>query len=480
MSFLVALAAFAAIISVYSTVVTIIVEGLHKVLGLRSSGLNEMLRAFYDETLTKLQPDGTLDHEKAVRREKGRGPSEGAKRFADRISLTESSRSPKFWYASRWPLVGRFFTERRQTLTTREFIESLAETPEGAALRRYPRADLRQAINISAYQFERLGDRYRSYFRSRANMLAVVVGIAVAVFANFDAIAVYRALSTNAELSSRVTLAIDHEQLELMRLRAQNVQGSTVTETNVDAAFNDAAEWTALAGNVRSLGVPIGRKMFPHCEGYEFTDAANAISGTSGTRGEGLQNNQYYDARCGKERQQPVNLIWKQNFDTFRKRPGATNGPVILDWFRYRWARIAAIGNNLETFMFWVLGIVVAGGLLGLGAPFWFKVFTRLSAVANPAARATLTASNSSGTTTSQAAQSVPSELSVRDGVSENNTTVIDELERGYVTVLTSQSDGISSPLEAASKLGSIEDARPGRQVGVRPRNLDQGRGSSG
>ena len=46
MSFFIALAAFAAIVSVYATVVTVIVEGFHKVFGLRSSGLNEAVRVF--------------------------------------------------------------------------------------------------------------------------------------------------------------------------------------------------------------------------------------------------------------------------------------------------------------------------------------------------------------------------------------------------------------------------------------------------
>ena len=61
-------------------------------------------------------------------------------------------------------------------------------------------------------------------------------------------------------------------------------------------------------------------------------------------------------------------------------------------WFSYRGHRMAAIGNNLQSFLMWALGVIVAGGLLGLGAPFWFKIFNRLSAMAIPAARATLTA----------------------------------------------------------------------------------------
>ena len=77
MSFLLALAAFAAIVAVYSTVVTVLVEGLQKVLALRSAGMNEMLRAFYDQTLASLQPSDTPDTERASL-EPGKKPSSAA------------------------------------------------------------------------------------------------------------------------------------------------------------------------------------------------------------------------------------------------------------------------------------------------------------------------------------------------------------------------------------------------------------------
>ncbi|MEO0882155.1 MAG: hypothetical protein AAFY34_05440 [Pseudomonadota bacterium] len=465
MSFLVALAAFAAIISVYSTIVTVLVEGLHKVLGLRSSGLNEMLRTFHDETLSKLQPDQTYDHERAFADEESKGPSKGAKRFADKIALAESSQSPKFWYASRWPLIGRFFKERRRTLTTLEFVECLAETPEGAALQHYPRAELRQALGVAAYQFERLGERHNTYFRSRANMLAVLVGIAVAAFANFDAIAVFRALSTNAELSSRVTLAINHERLELINQFANDGDASGI------ALLED--DFTDLAGNVRSLGVPIGRKMFPHCEGYAYTLEDARQADDAATRGEGLGESDYYDVRCAKVRQQPVNLIWKQSFGEFRTSEARRPGNVVIDWLGYRWTRIAAVRHNLETFLYWLLGVFVAGGLLGLGAPFWFKIFTRLSSVARPATGATLSTVNATDLTSEQKPLIAADDVSVRNGVRSSDPEIIDQLERGYVMVLTSQTDGIISPLEAATKHASLEDAKPGRQFGTRPSDHD-------
>ncbi|MEO1188297.1 MAG: hypothetical protein AAFW60_04420, partial [Pseudomonadota bacterium] len=136
MSFLLALAAFAAIVAVYSTVVTVLVEGVQKVLALRSAGMNEMLRAFYDQTLASLQPSDTPDAERASL-SASKTPSAAAKEFADSITRRTPSESLKFWYIRNWPLIGHIFASRRQKLSTLQFIESLAETKEGAALARH-------------------------------------------------------------------------------------------------------------------------------------------------------------------------------------------------------------------------------------------------------------------------------------------------------------------------------------------------------
>ena len=455
MSFFIALAAFAAIVSVYATVVTVIVEGFHKVFGLRSSGLNEAARVFYDDTLRELQPQNVSDEERVSSPNSKRGPSLGAQKFADQVCQVSEAGSPKFWYLRRWLIIGSLLKERKKTLSPIEFIENLAETPEGAALRHHGRAGLRRALTIAAYQFERIGDRQAEYFRARAKVLSVLVGIGVAFFANFDALTIYNSLATNTAMSARVSLAIDHQKLELLRASAQGDPGREVT--SFLAGDNG---WSSLATDVRDLGIPIGRKMYPYCEDYdpaEPTVTANAA-----------HSKIYYDQRCGTERQLKINNeIWKKTFKEYRDGLGADKSWFVIDWLGYRTNRILAVRDNLSTVAMWLLGVLVGGGLLGLGAPFWFGVFSRLSSIATPAAARVVR--NTPVVESKHVELAAQSDHSVRNHHPDKETQTADWYERAFARAYTSQHGGLISPMDAAEQLGSVHEAVPGHRYGDRP-----------
>ncbi|MEL7032185.1 MAG: hypothetical protein AAGL97_01340 [Pseudomonadota bacterium] len=456
MSFLLALAAFAAIVAVYSTVVTVLVEGLQKVLALRSAGMNEMLRAFYDQTLATLQPGDTPTADRADL-SANKKPSNAAKDFADSITRRTPSESLKFWYIRSWPLIGHIFASRRQKLSTLQFIESLAETKEGATLARHEPGQLREALTTAAYQYERLGETQSEYFQSRAKLLSVIVGMVVAIFINFDAITVYKELSTNAALSSRLTLAMDQEKLNLV----QKVAGADDAELESSSLMTPAIQQAA--GDLRALGIPIGRKMFPHCEGYSHTPTDQIIPVTS-SQAEAIVATEYFDRRCGKSRQQTVNQTWALSFEDFLTIQGASPSGFMDTagyWISYRGHRVAAIGNNLQSFLMWALGVIVAGGLLGLGAPFWFKIFNRLSAMAIPAARATLAAPP-------KTPGAPPVMVKVSD-VRPAGSSDPEDLERGFLTVIGRNKVMVSAAEANADGIGRLEDALPGIKRGERP-----------
>lgn len=466
MSFFIALAAFAAIVSVYATVVTVIVEGLHKVFGLRSSGLNEAVRIFYDETLRKLQPENASDNERASPPNDKPGPSEGARKFADEVCKVSEAGSPKFWYLRRWPLIGGMLRERKKTLSTIELVESLAETPEGAALRHHGRAGLRRALNIAAYQFERISERQAEYFRARAKVLSVLIGFAVAFFANFDALAIYNSLATNTAMSARVTLAIDHQRLEVLRA---STLGQPEEQLTSHLAGDSA--WQGLATDVRDLGIPIGRKMYPYCEGYahakDRVETSGAGSRDVAKRKDKIIHDGYYDQRCGTERQAEINEIWNNSFQAYRDDLGDKTGLLFVDWLGYRTQRILAVRTNLETFSMWLLGVLVGGGLLGLGAPFWFGVFSRLSSIATPAAARAL--NNTSALESRRAGLVEDTGHSVRNNHPDQETQTADWYERAYSRAYTGKNGGLVSPLDAAERLGTVQEAIPGHQYGDRP-----------
>lgn len=367
---LLALVGFAAVVAVYSTIVSVLVEGLHKMFGLRSAGLSEMLRTFYDQKLGYLQPEDTPPEFGAPTPTGSHIASPQARTFAASMTRRSASENLRPWYVRRWFGIGQILSSRVQKMNTLQFIERLAETPEGQALVGHDRPHLRRALTAAAYEYERVGEAQSDYFRSRANMISVLAGIAVAFFVNLDAITLYKELATNATLSARLSTLADTSRFQ----QAQFAFDGAGSVDPLAAAFTPA-DLEGLKTTFLDMGVPVGRKMFPHCEDYKAV--SNAV----------FSAEDYRDDRCGLPNQAGVNRTWQQSYVDFR---GAA--PASWDqWLDYRWSRIAAIGDNPGTFAMWFLGVVIGGGLLGLGAPFWFRLFARGAAMVAPMARLTVT-----------------------------------------------------------------------------------------
>lgn len=449
MSFLLALVAFAAVIAVYSTIVSVIVEGLHKLFGLRSAGMSEMLRAFYDQHLARLQPDNTPPEALAPVRDNTVRGSPQAQDFARAMARHAPSENVRFWYIRRlWPFK-YIFTSRRQRMSTLEFIEQLAETPQGAALAGHDREGLRAALAAAAYDFERLGESQGVYFRSRAKFLSVITGIVVAFFVNIDAIALYKELASNATLSARISTL--GESGALLAL-GDSVNAGTIS---VEQANELRTNLAGAASEFTSLGIPVGRSMFPHCQGYVKSPGPAQASqeGSDAPLPDPLDT--FVDDRCALSAQEDVNATWAQTYAQFLDDEGieASWG----NWFSYRWQRITAVFNNFQTFFMWFIGVIIAGGLLGLGAPFWFKLFTRGAALVAPMARAQLAAAPAANAPTRVEAR--PEDTTVRNPTHAS----VEDLERGYLTVL-GRTDLLRTPAESLSG-GPV----PGREYGVRP-----------
>lgn len=440
MSFLLALVAFAAVIAVYSTIVSVIVEGLHKIFALRSSGMSEMLRAFYDQRLARLQPDNTPPEALAPVREPTTRGTPQAQSFAQSMARHAPSENTRFWYIRNLPLLKSIFSTRRQRMSTLEFIEQLAQTPQGAALAGHDREGLRTALTAAAYEFERLGDTQGAYFRTRAKFLSVIAGITVAFFVNIDAIALYKELASNATLSARVSTLVESGAMTQIDsiFSGGDVNGATATQAQAD--------FEQLASSFTQLGIPVGRAMFPHCQGY-------TPSGEAAATGSDLRTN-YVDERCGLQAQQDVNVTWSKSYRDFL----GPRDPSWSAWFQYRGERITAVFNNLSTFFMWFVGVLIAGGLLGLGAPFWFKLFSRGAALVAPIARGQLAQAPAANVPTRIEAR--PEDTTVRNPT----TTSIEDLERGYLTVL-----GRTDLLRTAPESFNGLSPAPGREFGTRP-----------
>ncbi|MEO0815915.1 MAG: hypothetical protein AAFX86_01285 [Pseudomonadota bacterium] len=447
MALLLALVGFAAVVAVYSTIVSVVVEGIHKMFALRSAGMSEMLRNFYDQKLANLQSNDTPPEQSAPGATGSHVASADSRNFAHSMTRRAASENLRPWYIRRWPLIGQILSSRVQKMSTLQFIERLAETPEGQALARHDRPRLRRALTAAAYEFERIGEAQTEYFRSRANMVSVLAGIAVAFFVNLDAITLYKELATNATLSARLSTLAESSSFQ----QAQNLTEEGAT-TQISAALN-SPDLQGLKTTFLDMGVPVGRKMFPYCEGFVVASEADAET--------------YRDTRCNVEleRGEAKTVSWQQSYGDYLQASSSSHSIGTLAGHVSN--RGVAIWNNPGTFTMWLVGILIGGGLLGLGAPFWFRLFARGAAIVAPMARLTLS-SPVPGSSKPQAEVTATVPAHRLGAVRRPLDLRPAELERAYLTVL-----GRGTEVELSEEEDAWSDQHreppPGRVIGTLP-----------
>jgi len=172
-----ALAAFAGAMAVLSTVVSVVVEALHNVFGLRRSGLEEMLRAIYELERSR-HPTHYGD---------GDAAKVSPHAFARQITRSPSVH-PRAWHLKQAPGLSWIFSSRLERLGPVQLAEQVANTPMGDRLAALPADRQKAELSALVYQFNRLGDAQSAYFKARAMVMSVLVAISFAFVANVDAI----------------------------------------------------------------------------------------------------------------------------------------------------------------------------------------------------------------------------------------------------------------------------------------------------
>lgn len=331
MSWLVALAAFAGIMAVFSTVVTVAVEAFHKALSLRRSGLQEMLRSMYARVITRVDPGLSQDDRKTRMK--------AAARFANNMTRSPSfGGEGRWWWPANW---GLNLSQRKfENLSKRQFAEQLAETEFGQRLIGADRQTIQRTLAELAYEFDRTGVAQSAYFKRRAKMVSGLLAFVFVAIGNINAIEIYQHLARNEASAGRTINFVEAVLNENMRNEPQN-GGS---ESEVVSQYIDSIQ--KVQAQTR---LPIGRAYFPYCEGL-------ALPGEAAPRP--------VDTRCrngAASMQLPIPFTDKE----------LSLPTSLAEAFR-------SPGN----WLIWTLSIIATAGLLGLGAPFWFDVFNKAAALA--------------------------------------------------------------------------------------------------
>ncbi len=428
MDVLTALAAFAAIMVVFSTIVTVAVEAVHKLFCLRRSGMDEMLRSLYDGAigprLANLNGDPGASPEDANPAKVSRA----AQRFARDATESHSfAGKGRWWWLRNIPLLNLLFQRRFERLTTLQFAEQMARTEAGRTLLKTDRDTQRAVLGAVAYEFERFGDAQSDYFRRRAKVLSVAVGLVVAASLNLDAVALFRSLYSNPDAAQGVLAAVDTEQLNTLAASAQQKtqalaaspvaeegqpQADTAAidnlESDIETLTSEVKELRAAAASMSTLEVAYGAGIFPYCR---------AEAGAA------------RDSRCGD-----------------------TLGYGGLWTAEQRAALAARLQSSAGDTAVWLLSLAGMAGLLGLGAPFWFNLFRKLAGYA-PTAKLTqlVRADVADPVMASSATASKPRPVRDTDASGQ------DALLRAF-TIAAGGNEGWEKPPAIASSPGAMEE----------------------
>lgn len=378
MEYLEAVLAFAVVMIILATFVTGLVEIAARFLALRSRVLGVMLQRFAERELLPLV-HRRIEAALEAKRQRGEAPGGTVPKVEARRLLSRLLVNPvAFSVSSPWETADdRGRAGQVENLSVYAFLQRFAKTELGQALARECRDELQPILVDIARTYERYAAASREVFRRKANYISGLLAIALAFALNVNAPLLFSHLVANPAArdaliaqgeTAYAAFQAQQTQLEgaLERLEAlepqdqgegaEQVPADTAgvaadarTEADREAAIEALREslqalrdGAAQAEALEDLGLPILGNAAPFdraawCRAVKAWDADGEA-----------------DADPGEERDACLN-------DEDRELS-------FKELARSGW-----------TLLVWVPGVLLGGVLIGLGGPFWFRVFESLS-----------------------------------------------------------------------------------------------------
>lgn len=311
--------AFALALAGLASVCTVLIEILHRVAGLRAKGLRLMLEAYFDQVLRPRL-----------------GEVDTAALRADLIDkLTRNVLLERLHPSSTGgQVLGGLYRRRLLQATSVSLEDFLKRLPESEVFRKIEartQVEAQQILQQLADRYEEYGEAARDYFKRRAQLLSLLMGIALALVANIQAVRIFDTFVKNPDLAARMAAQADKIETTLEQARGTNT---------TDDLANIQADFKQVSANLKAyeaFGLPIGWRYYPNCFGLGAGDPdCNAVR----------------DAAAGKSKDEAV-CTFSSICKTFSNDPA---GAVL-----------------------WVLTVIITGILIGLGGPFWFDLAMRLT-----------------------------------------------------------------------------------------------------
>lgn len=332
MNYLIAVLAFSAVMVVFATLATVMVEAFHKVIGARANNFQEMLTKLYEDVIEPQVITKTEDATDEL--------IKGADNFVEKI--VQNPAIQRVGFLRRIPFLKKCFKTKYASdfdeLSTRQFIEQFRDAPIAKKIKEKTDQEAQKVIKHIAYEFERYGQAASIYFQQRATVLSIIASLLLAFTLNVDAIRLYKGLAKEDSLSESVIAKINIDQLQAVyeeRIKSGAGGNAGVEFSKIKAEIiNETKE-------IDSLSLPIGHAYFPFCE-----QTSNAS---------------FIDSRCNNFTVPSIVNLTDKPDSLFSIVDNFLNG-------------IIAIFSHKDGYI-WILRTVLTGLLIGLGAPFWFKTY---------------------------------------------------------------------------------------------------------
>lgn len=313
-------AAFAVVMIVLSTIVTGISEAMLRLLAVRQAVLADAIeRLIVDEIVPSVKDKltGVLDMD-----------ADGDLSGADVDMLKEKlTLSPLAEKTLKIPFATMRFGHER--ITTYSLLQRIAKSELGDALAKAGRAELREKLTDIARTYERYAAAAAERFRYKAHRYTAIAAVLFAFGANVDAGRVFVYLmddpSVRAQLFAQAEQAKTDNDAAIERLRAAQTGEGEASLEEVSEAVDGLA--SSLAAYRTDLRLPIGPSYYPYC-------------------GSGLSE---------------LTIFGFELDEVFT----ATN----------------CAGNPDRSYFGWAAYTLLAGVLIGLGGPFWYRVYSSLSRI---------------------------------------------------------------------------------------------------
>ena len=272
--------AFAVVMMLLSTAVSLLMEAVYNTMRLREKGLRRLVESLYEDVIVPRLP--RLDDDAT------------ATAFADQVATSRYVPFDKYTDSRLRRLIPWTVNAKDlKQISALEFVERFAETPAGGRLfteaQRRGKDYLDTFLGDLASKFEDFSRSSSDYFARRAKLTSSIVAFFLAFALNIDAVHLYQTflqdkeerqkwIDMGTEVGER---ALDAD--ERARQALANINNTNVDQAALQASIDEAlTEFNAIASSLKTSGLPVGWGSAPWNESTWSSKEAWGITASLG------------------------------------------------------------------------------------------------------------------------------------------------------------------------------------------------------